>query len=80
MDCERYVLEHDQAVGHGDAGEDHVDGVAHVSVGQHQDVGQVEEGPQHADHHRQVAVHRVVKILFNNHYVLKRFLSSPESH
>ena len=63
VDGEGDVLEVVEAVGHSDAGEDHVDGVAHVPVGEHKDVGQVEEGPQHAHHHRQVPVHRVVKLL-----------------
>ena len=63
VDGEGDVLEHDEAVGHSDAGQDHVDRVAHVPVGQHHHVGHVEEGPEHAHPHGQVAVHRVVKLL-----------------
>ena len=45
------------------SGENHVDGAPHVPVGEHQDVGEVEEGAQHTHQHRQPAVDRVVKIL-----------------
>ena len=45
---ERNVLEVIEKVCHGHAGEDHVDGVPHVLVGEHQDVGQVEQGAHHA--------------------------------
>ena len=48
-----------------DAGEDHVDGVPHVPVGEHQDVGEVEQGAENAHQHGQPAVDRVVKILWN---------------
>ena len=45
------------------AGEDHVDGVPHVPVGEHQDVGKVEQGAQDAHQHCQPAVDWVVKLL-----------------
>ena len=35
----------------GHSREDHVDGVPHVPVGEHQDVGEVEQGAQHAHQH-----------------------------
>ena len=41
-----------EEVSDSDAGEDHVDGVPHVPVGEHQDVGKVEQGAQHTHHHR----------------------------
>ena len=63
MDGEGDVLGHDETVGDGDAGEDHVDGVPHVPVGEHQDVGQVEESSKDTDHHGQPAVDRVVEVL-----------------
>ena len=50
------VFNHDEAVCNSDAGEDHVDGVPHVPVGEHQDVGKVEQGAQHTHHHCQPAV------------------------
>ena len=56
VDGEGDVFSHDQAVGDGDAGEDHVDGVLHVPVGEHQDVGQVEDDSEDTDHHGQPAV------------------------
>ena len=51
--------------------EHEVDGVtAHVLVGEHKDVEQVKEGPQHAHRHRQIAVDWGVPVLkkyyFNN--------------
>ena len=45
--------------------EDHVDGVPHVPVGEHQDVGEVEQGAENAHQHGQPTVDRVVKILWN---------------
>ena len=64
MDVEGDVLEHVEAVGHGDAGEDHVDGVGpHVLVGQHEDVGCVEQAAQDAHVQGQVSVHGEVQIL-----------------
>ena len=36
--------------------EDHVDGVPHLPVGEHQDVGKVEQGAQYTHQHRQPAV------------------------
>ena len=54
-----------EEVSDSDAGEDHVDGVPHVPVGEHQDVGKVEQGAQHAHQHCQPAMYRMVKILRN---------------
>ena len=48
VDDERDVFDHNKAVGDSNASEDHVDGVPHVLVGEHQDVGQVEQGAHHA--------------------------------
>ena len=48
MDDKRDVFDHNKAVGDSNASEDHVDGVPHVLVGEHQDVGQVEQGAHHA--------------------------------
>ena len=50
------VFYHNEAVCDSDAGEDHVDGVPHVLVGEHQDVGKVEQGAQYTHQHRQPAV------------------------
>ena len=63
MGGERNVLEVIEKVCHGHAGEDHVDGVPHVLVGEHQDVGEVEQGAQHAHQHCQPAMDRMVKLL-----------------
>ena len=63
MDGEGDVLEHDETVGDGDAGEDHVDGVPHVPVGEHQDVGEVEQGAENANQHGQPAVDWMVNVL-----------------
>ena len=63
MGGERNVLEVIEKVCHGHAGEDHVDGVPHVLVGEHQDVGQVEQGANHAHQHSQPAVDWVVELL-----------------
>ena len=64
MDVEGDVLEHVEAVCHGDAGEDHVDGVGpHVLVGEHEDVCRVEQAAQDAHVQGQVAVHGQVQIL-----------------
>ena len=57
------VFEVVEEVSDSDAGEDHVDGVPHVPVGEHQDVGKVEQGAQNAHQHRQPAVDWVVKLL-----------------
>lgn len=54
---ERYVLEHDEHVGHGDAGEDAVDGSAgQLLARQHHDVQQVGDGAEHAHCEAGVAV------------------------
>ena len=58
-----------------DAGEDHVDGVPHVPVGEHQDVGKVEQGAQDAHQHCQPAVDWVVKFL--RKFVLCKFWMFP---
>ena len=50
------VFEVIEEVSDSNAGEDHVDGVPHVPVGEHQHVGKVEQGAQHAHQHRQPAV------------------------
>ena len=52
-----------QKVSDSDAGEDHVDGVPHVPVGEHQDVGEVEQGAQNANQHGQPAVDWMVNVL-----------------
>ena len=50
MNIERNVLQHVQEVGHGDAREDHVDGVGpHVLVGQHEEVEDVEDAANDAN-------------------------------
>ena len=70
--------------------EDHVDGVPHVPVGEHQDVGKVEQGAQHAHQHCQPAMDGVVELLKErkmlksgrfdikvlSFYNLKQFMSS----
>ena len=70
--------------------EDHVYGVPHVPVGEHQDVGKVEQGAQHAHQHCQPAMDGVVEILKErkmlksgrfdikvlSFYNLKQFMSS----
>ena len=56
MYYERDVFNHNEAVCDRHASEDHVDGVPHVLVGEHQDVGNVEQGAQHAHQHGQPAV------------------------
>ena len=43
--------------------EDHVDGVPHLPVGEHQDVGKVEQGAQHTHQHRKPIVDWIVKVL-----------------
>ena len=63
MDDKGDVFNHDEAVCNSDAGEDHVDGVPHVPVGEHQDVGKVEQGAQHAHQHRQPPMDWIVKVL-----------------
>ena len=52
-----------EEVSDSDAGEDHVDGVPHVPVGEHQDVGKVEQGAQNAHQHCQPAMDGVVELL-----------------
>ena len=59
------VFEVIEEVSDSNAGENHVDGVPHVPVGEHQDVGKVEQGAQHAHQHCQPAMDRMVKILGN---------------
>ena len=63
VDYERDVFNHDKAVCNCHASEDHVDRVPHVPVGEHQDVGKVEQGAQHAHQHRQPAVDWIVEVL-----------------
>ena len=46
-----------------DAGEDHVDGVPHVPVGEHQDVGEVEQGAENAHQHGKPEVDRRIEFL-----------------
>ena len=61
MDCEGYVLQHVEAVGCRDAGEDEVDGkAAHLLVCQHEDVEEVEDGTDAADGEGERPVHRGV--------------------
>ena len=63
VDNEGDVFNHDEAVCYSDASEDHVDGVPHLPVGEHQDVGKVEQGAQHAHQHRKPIVDWIVKVL-----------------
>ena len=64
MNIERDVLQHVQEVGHGDAGEDHVDGVGpHVLVGQHEKVEDVEDAANDANIKRQVAMNWFIQML-----------------
>ena len=64
MNIERNVLQQVQEVRHGDAREDHVDGVGpHVLVGQHEEVEDVEDAADDANVERQVAVNWFVQIL-----------------
>ena len=65
MNSKGDVFEVVEKVSDSDASEDHVDRVPHVPVGEHQDVGKVEQGAQHAHQHRQPAVDWVVKLLIN---------------
>ena len=59
------VFEVIEEVSDSNAGENHIDGVPHVPVGEHQDVGEVEQGAKNANQHGKPAVDRVVKILWN---------------
>ena len=77
VDNEGDVFNHDEAVCYSDASEDHVDGVPHVPVGEHQDVGKVEQGAQNAHQHRQPAMDGVVKLL--GKFVLCKFWMFPHS-
>ena len=52
-----------EEVSDSDAGEDHVDGVPHVPVGEHQDVGEVEQGAENANQHGQPEVDRRIEFL-----------------
>ena len=52
-----------QKVSDSDAGEDHVDGVPHVPVGEHQDVGEVEQGAENANQHGKPEVDRRIEFL-----------------
>ena len=63
MNSKGDVFEVVKEVSDSDAGEDHVDRVPHVPVGEHQDVGKVEQGAQHAHQHRQPAVDWIVEVL-----------------
>ena len=63
MGGEWNVFEVIEEVRDGHSREDHVDGVPHVPVGEHQDVGEVEQGAQHAHQHCQPAMDRMVKLL-----------------
>ena len=63
VDNEGDVFNHNKAVSDSDAREDHVDGVPHVPVGEHQDVGEVEQGAQNANQHGQPAVDWMVNVL-----------------
>lgn len=60
---ERDVLDHDQVVGHGEAGEDGVrrrDALVHAR--EHDDVERVGEGAEQAHHQADVAVHEQVRL------------------
>ena len=63
MGGEWNVFEVIEEVRDGHSREDHVDGVPHVPVGEHQDVGKVEQGAQHAHQHRQPAMDWIVEVL-----------------
>ena len=63
VDGEGNVLKHHKKISDSNASEDHVDGVPHVFVGEHEDVGQVEQGAHHAHQHRQPPVDRRIKLL-----------------
>ena len=63
VNSKRDVFQVVEEVSDSDAGEDHVDGTPHVPVGEHQDVGEVEQGAQHAHQHCQPTVDRMVKLL-----------------
>ena len=75
VDYERDVFNHDEAVCDRHASEDHVDGVPHVLVGEHQDVGNVEQGAQHAHQHGQPAVDWRIKFLKKSFIVLNVMIS-----
>ena len=66
MGSEWNVFKVIEEVRNGHSSEDHVDGVPHVPVGEHQDVGEVEQGAQDAHQHCQPAVDWVVKLLRAN--------------
>ena len=63
VDGEGNVLKHHKKISDSNASEDHIDGVPHVLVGEHQDVGQVEQGAHHAHQHCQPPVDWVVELL-----------------
>ena len=63
MNSKGDVFEVVEEVSDSDSSEDHVDRVPHVPVGEHQDVGKVEQGAQHAHQHRQPAVDWIVEVL-----------------
>ena len=64
VDGEGDVLQHEEDVCHRDGEEDQVDGVgAHLPVAQHEDVQQVEEDAEHADHDGEVAVQPLPRLL-----------------
>ena len=89
MDDKRDVFDHNKAVGDSNAGQDHVDGVPHVLVGEHQDVGQVEQGAHHAHQHCQPTVDWVVELLRKvcilqgfgcSLFILRRISAPPGKH
>ena len=63
VDHEGDVFNHNEAICDSDAGEDHVDGVPHVPVGEHQDVGEVEQGAENAHQHGKPEVDRRIEFL-----------------
>lgn len=60
---ERDVLDHDQEVGDGQAGEDGVGRGAHVRSGEDDDVEEVGDGAEETDHQAHVAVVRAVRVV-----------------
>ena len=89
VDGEGNVLKHHKKISDSNASEDHIDGVPHVLVGEHQDVGQVEQGAHHAHQHCQPTVDWVVELLRKvcilqgfgcSPFILRRISAPPGKH
>ena len=75
VDGEGDVLQHEEDVRHRDGEQDQVDGVgAHLPVAQHEDVQQVEEDAEHADHDGEVAVQPLPRLLTINRDIATVFI------